>query len=76
MTQKEAVEWMTAVDGQLYRSSLVENKPESWVAVVHTPRNGAENAKLIIALGKTLQEAAAAAESQWREQWDRLSGTH
>jgi len=76
MTQEEAVEWMTAVDGQLYQSSLVENKPESWVAVVHTPRNGTEKAKLIIALGETLQGAATAAESQWREQWNRLSETH
>ena len=76
MTQKEAIEWMTAVDGQLYKSSLVENKPESWVAVVHTPQNGTEKAKLIIALGQTLQDAATAAESQWREQWSRLSGTH
>ena len=76
MTQEEAVEWMTAVDGQLYKSSLVKNKPESWVAVVHTPQNGVEKAKLIIALGQTLQDAATAAESQWREQWNRLSGTH
>ena len=76
MMQEEAVEWMTAVDGQLYKSSLVDNKPESWVAVVHTPQNGTEKAKLIIALGGTLQEAATAAESQWREQWKRLSDTH
>ena len=76
MTQEEAVEWLTEVDGQLYKSSLVVNKPESWVAVVRTPRNGTENAKLIIALGKTLQDATAAAESQWREQWSLLSETH
>ncbi len=76
MTQKEAVEWLTAVDGQLYKSSLRNDKPESWVAVVHTPRNGTETAKLIIALGETLQEATAAAESQWREQLSRLSGMH
>lgn len=76
MTQEEAVEWLTEVDGQLYKSSLVANKPESWVAVVHTPRNGTERAKLIIALGGTLQEATAAAESQWRQQWSLLSEVH
>jgi len=76
MTREEAVEWLTEVDGQLYKSSLLENKPESWVAVVRTPRNGTEKARLIIALGGTLQEATAAAESQWRKQWSRLSSTH
>lgn len=76
MTRDEAVEWLTAVDGQLYRSSLTHNKPESWVAVVRTPGNLTEKAKLIIALGETMQEATAAALSQWHEQWSKLSNTH
>ena len=66
MTQEEAVEWLTAVDGQLYKSSLTAGKPESWVAVVRTPSSSRQKAKLIIALGETMQEATAAAIGQWR----------
>ncbi len=77
MTQKEAMEWLHAVDGQLYRSSITENKPESWVAVVRTPRSGTQKAKLIIALGGTVADATTAAASQWHEVWEQLSGgTH
>ncbi len=72
MTQEEAVEWLTAVNGQLYKSSLTINKPESWVAVVRTESSATERAKLIIALGETMQDATSAAISQWRD----LSGKH
>ncbi len=72
MTQEEAVEWLTAVNGQLYKSSLTIDKPESWVAVVRTESSTSENAKLIIALGETMQDATSAAISQWRD----LRGEH
>jgi hypothetical protein len=39
------------------------------VAVVRTPWTGARRGKLIIALGSTMQEAAAAAEHQWQKLW-------
>ena len=75
MPHEEAVDWLHAVDGQLYKSSIGgAGKPESWVAVVTTPRAGSANAKLIIALGETITDATSAAADQWHQEWDKLSG--
>jgi hypothetical protein len=76
MTEEEAVSWLRQVNGRLYQNARNHSKGEAWVAVVRTPRSGATSGKMIIALGQSLQEAAAAAEGQWRAIWRRLSNVH
>ena len=76
MTPEEALSWLRQVRGQLYRNNRHPSGVQAWVAVVRTPRDGARNGKLIIALGSSMEEAAAAAQVQWQEVWDGLSQTH
>jgi len=70
MTQEQAISWLQQVGGALYHSRRSEPGRTAWVAVVRTPRTGARRGKLIIALGSTPQEAAAAAEHQWQKLWE------
>jgi hypothetical protein len=72
MTQEQAVSWLQQVGGALYRAPHTEGGRSAWVAVVRTPVRGARRGKLIIALGATLQEAAAAAEGQWQKVWQEI----
>ena len=74
MTQEQAMSWLQQVGGELYHSRHSEHGNTAWVAVVRTPWRGARRGKLIIALGSTMQEAAAAAELQWQRLWQDLSG--
>jgi hypothetical protein len=76
MTDEEAVSWLRQVDGRLYRSARNHSKGKACVAVVRTPRSGARDGKLIIALGQSLQEAVTAAEGQWQALWSDLSNVH
>jgi hypothetical protein len=76
MTPEEALGWLRQVKGQLYRNNRHPSGLQAWVAVVRTPRHGKHNGKLIIALGSSMEEAAAAAENQWREVWQAMGHTH
>jgi hypothetical protein len=76
MTQEQAMSWLQQVGGELYQSRHPQDGRSAWVAVVRTPRTGARRGKLIIALGGTMQEAAAAAEQQWHELWQALGGNN
>jgi len=76
MTPEEALGWLRQVKGQLYRNNRHSSGTQAWVAVVRTPRNGTRNWKLIIALGSSVEEAAATAKGQWREIWHGMSQTH
>ncbi len=76
MTPEKALGWLRQVKGQLYRNNRHSSGTEAWVAVVRTPRSGARNGRLIIALGSSMEEAAAAAEGQWQEIWQGMSQTH
>ncbi|MBW1687879.1 MAG: hypothetical protein JRS35_22825 [Deltaproteobacteria bacterium] len=76
MTPEEALGWLRQVKGQLYRNNRHSSGTQAWVAVVRTPSNGSRNGKLIIALGPSMEEAAAAAEGQWQQIWHRMSQTH
>ena len=76
MTQDEAMSWLRQVNGRLYRNERNHRKGEAWAAVVRTPHSGAKSGKLIIALGQSLQEAAAAAEGRWQVLWHDLSDLH
>ena len=76
MTEDEAISWLRQVNGRLYQNARNHRKGEAWVAVVRTPASGATSGKTIIALGQSLQEAAVAAEGQWRAVWSRLSDLH
>ena len=69
MDAEQAVNWLHEVEGRLYRSNDHPSGIRAWVAVVPTPRSGIGRSKLIIALGSTAAEAAAAAEDQWRAFW-------
>lgn len=78
MTAEQAARWLRDVDGLLYRTKPGRSGREAWVAVVHAPRDptgaGVHAARLIVALGETLQEAASAAAHEWRSAF-RETGT-
>jgi hypothetical protein len=76
MTDEEAVSWLRQVDGRLYRTARNHSKGQACVAVVRSPRFGARNGKLIIALGQSMREAVTAAEGQWQALWRDLSDVH
>lgn len=76
MNADEALRWLRAVQGQLYRNRDHPSSRSAWVAVVRTPGSGGRNGKVIIALGGSMEEAATAAEGQWRAIWEQLSRTH
>ena len=76
MTPEEALGWLRQVKGQLYHNKPHPSGNRAWVAVVRTPRNGTHNGKLIVALGPSMEEAAAAAENQWQALWHKMSQTH
>ena len=76
MSSQESLGWLRQVKGQLYRNKRHPSGIQAWVAVVRTPRNGARNGKLIIALGSSMEEAAATAKGQWHEIWHGMSQTH
>jgi hypothetical protein len=69
MTQEQAISWLQQVGGALYHSRRSQAGHAAWVAVVRTPWTGPRRGKLIIAMGSTMQEAAAAAEDQWQKFW-------
>jgi hypothetical protein len=72
MTSEEALSWLRAVKGQLYRNNRHPSGKEAWVAVVRTPRAGARPGKLIVALGSSMEEAACAAEGLWQNEWQGI----
>jgi hypothetical protein len=74
---EEAMAWLREVEGRLYRSGPDASGRSAWVAVVRTPgRTTGARGKLIIALGETLEAAAASAEEQWRKLWSALGPVH
>jgi hypothetical protein len=76
MTPEQALHWLQQVGGELYHSRHPDPGRKAWVAVVRTPPLGLRRGKLIIALGSTLDEAAAAAEQQWRALWQESGTPH
>jgi hypothetical protein len=68
--------WLHEVGGHLFRSGPDARGRSAWVAVVRTPPLGAARGKLIIAMGESLEEAAAAAETRWRILWNALGPIH
>ena len=76
MTAEQAVHWLREVDGELYRTKPGRSGREAWVAVVRAPHTHEPVGKLIVALGETLQEAASAAASQWREVFRGVGPLH
>ncbi|MGH0028156.1 MAG: hypothetical protein ACQGVC_00065 [Myxococcota bacterium] len=81
MTAEEAVDWLREVDGELYRTRPNRRGREAWVAVVRAPdapapAPGRAKGRLIVALGETLQEAATAAASEWREVFRGVGPLH
>ena len=76
MSADEAIAWLRRVDGELYRTAPGRTGREAWVAVVRTPRASGEAGKMIVALGETLQDAAASAAQQWRAVWRTIGTLH
>jgi len=68
--------WLREVEGRLYRSGPDASGRTAWVAVVRTPGRSGARGKLIIALGETLEAAAASAEAQWQKLWRGLGPVH
>ena len=66
MTADEAIDWLRRVDGELFRTP--RGARATWVAVVRAPRADRRAARLIVALGESLEEATATAARQWREE--------
>ncbi len=69
LTAEQAVAWLRSVDGELYRTPRGRDARRAWIAVVRTPRWGAQRGQLILAIGDSALEAATAAASQWRRIW-------
>ena len=76
MTSRQAIDWLRQVDGHLYRNKRHASGKRAWVAVVRTPRSGARNGKLIVALGASMEEATAAAEDEWQRIWREHGQPH
>jgi hypothetical protein len=74
MTADEAIAWLRQVDGELYRTP--RGARAAWVAVVRAPRTDRRAARLIVALGESLEEATATAARQWREEFAPRSTLH
>lgn len=66
MTQREALDWLQEVEGQLYRNNRHTSGRDAWVAVVRTPRDVGRRGKIIVALGGSMEEATTAAAHQWQ----------
>jgi hypothetical protein len=66
MTADEAMDWLRRVDGELFRTP--RGARAAWVAVVRAPRGDRKAARLIVALGESLEEATSTAARQWREE--------
>ena len=75
MTAKQAVTWLRQVDGELFRTPPGRGSRDAWVAVVRSPLSDAKP-RTIVALGETLEEAASAAASQWRELFRGVGPLH
>lgn len=76
MTAKEAVSWLRQVDGELFRTPPGRSGRNAWVAVVRSPLADTKTPRTIVALGETLEEAASAAASQWRDLFRGLGPLH
>jgi hypothetical protein len=76
MTAEEALTWLRQVDGEVYRTPPGRRSRDAWVAVVRTPSSGFRAPRTIVALGETLEEAASAAASQWREVFQEFGPLH
>jgi hypothetical protein len=76
MTREEALDWIQQVDGTLYQNPGKTDQSDEWVAVIRTPRSMPGRSKVIVATGKTLQQAADAAERQWNKLWQKLGRVH
>ena len=76
MTREEALDWIQQVDGRLYQNPEKADQDDEWVAVVRTTETGRRRGKVIVAAGRTLQQATASAAKQWNELWLELSRVH
>ena len=76
MGKEEALHWLRAVEGRLYRTGPAEGGRTAWVAVVRTPGAPGQRGKLIVALGDSLEEAADAALVQWERLWRAFGPVH
>jgi hypothetical protein len=76
MTRDEALDWIQQVDGRLYQNPRKADQKDEWVAVIRTPQSGPERSRVIVAIGKSLQQATSAAEKEWHQLWEKLSRLH
>jgi hypothetical protein len=76
MSFDEALDWIQQVDGVLYQHPSRVDQNDAWVAVIRSPRTNHGAARVIVASGRTLPLAAAAAEKEWNQLWARLGSLH
>ncbi|MCG8589964.1 MAG: hypothetical protein MJE66_11805 [Proteobacteria bacterium] len=76
MKREEAVEWLRQVSGTVYHNPSEPEGPNAWVAVVRAPAVRGRRGKLILAFGKSLEQAASHAESQYQELWSDSAVLH
>jgi hypothetical protein len=76
MTNTEALDWLTQVDGTVFHNKHQTERDNAWVAVVRTPDVNGLSGKIILAFGDSLEVAASVAEKEWRLMWDKISRVH
>ena len=76
MTEAEAQGWLERVGARVLHHAQKEGGEHAWATLVCTPATGGRRGKIIVSFGRSLADAANAAEARWDEIWDELSGVH
>ena len=76
MSLDEALDWIQQVDGVLYQHPNRVDREDSWIAVVKRPETIRGRGRVIVASGRTLPLATAAAEKEWNELWKEGGRLH
>jgi hypothetical protein len=76
MSLDEALDWIHQVDGVLYQHPNRRDCDDAWVAVIRRPQTIRGPARVIVATGRTLPLATAAAEKEWNELWKDSGRLH
>lgn len=76
MSLDEALDWIQQVDGVLYQHPNRVDRDDAWIAVIKRPETIRGAARVIIASGRTLPLAAAAAEKEWNDLWTGTGRLH
>jgi hypothetical protein len=76
MTQQEAEGWLERVGARVLHHPTKEGSERAWATLVSTPGAAGRRGRIIISFGRSLADAANAAERRWDEIWDDISAIH